>query len=440
MMPQQSSLLFGNIAGEFLPTVSHGQGVHLFDVDGNRYFDGCCGAITANLGHGDPIIADAIRNQAAAVAFAYRGQFTNQPAERLAEIVCDQVHPELQSLFLVSSGSEAVESAAKLARQYWVERGHPERHRILSRVGSYHGATLGALSLSGHPPRRETWEPVLHHEPPLPQPSCFRCPLSLEPATCGLACADEIEAALERQSGEVAAVIVEPVIGAAGGAIAPPVGYLRRVADACQAHGVLLITDEVMTGAWRTGPFLAADHDDVVPDLVTLGKGLASGYSPLAGVLVGGQIRDTIERGSGFFVHGHTHAFNPISAAAGVAALERAIELGVPDNVGPRGEQLRAGLTSLADRYPCIGDVRGRGLLLGIEFIEPGSQRLPFGGAPRGTAAVVNAAKAAGLLIYPSGVGDTTAVIIAPPLTITSSEVDELLDLLDLTLQHLTDT
>lgn len=437
-MTDRSSLLFGSTVGAALPVVARGEGVYLYDVDGNRYFDGCCGAVTANLGHGDTRIAEAIGRQAASVAFAYRGQFTNGPAEELAELVCRFVDPALRSLFLVSSGSEAVESAAKLARQYWVERGRPQRYRILSRAGSYHGATLGALSLSGHPMRRRTWQSVLDDAPSLPEPSCFRCPLSLEPTSCGLACASEVGDVLAEHGDEVAAVILEPVIGAAGGAIAPPVGYLQRVAEVCGAYDVLLIADEVMSGAWRTGPFLAAEHDHVVPDLVALGKGLAAGYGPLAGVLVGERVRDAIEGGSGAFMHGHTHAFNPLSAAAGVAVLRRALELGVPDNVAARGPELRRGLEALAERYPSIGEVRGRGLLLGIELVEPGPDRTPLGGAPMGSLEVVAAAKSVGLLLYPAGVGATTAVIVAPPLTITAEEVGELLDLLDRTLRLVT--
>ncbi len=233
MTEPSHSFLFGNLVGEELPVVSHGEGVFLYDTDGRRFLDGCCGAITANLGHGDAQIADAIREQAATVAFAYRSQFTNRPAEELAELISTLVAPSLRALFLVSSGSEAVETAAKLARQHWVERGHPERHRILSRHGSYHGSTLGALSLSGHPIRREPWRAVLEDRPFLHEPSCFRCPLSLEPSSCDVACATSIADEIDRFEGEVAAVIVEPVIGAAGGAIAPPVGYLRRVADLC---------------------------------------------------------------------------------------------------------------------------------------------------------------------------------------------------------------
>lgn len=435
-MAGDRSSLFGNVAGERLPTISHGEGVYLFDVDGNRYLDGCSGAMTANLGHGDTVIADAIRDQAGAVSFAYRGQFTNEPAEELARLVGGQVDPSLRSLFLVSSGSEAVESAAKLARQYWVEKGQPHRQTILSRAGSYHGATLGALSLSGHPPRRETWRPVLSEDPSLPQPACFRCPLGLEPASCGSACAEPIESALAASASDVAAVVVEPVIGAAGGAIAPPIGYLRRLADACRANDVLLIADEVMTGAWRTGPFLASADDGVVPDLVVLGKGLAAGHGPLAGVLVGTRVREAIENGSGIFTHGHTHAFNPLSAAAGLATIRRAIELDVPANVPARGAELRAGLDELATRYDVIGDVRGRGLLLGVEFVEPGTHKAPFGGGATGSNLVTAAAKANGLLVYPSGVGETTVVIVAPPLTITSAEVDHLLELLDQTFER----
>ncbi len=194
-----------------------------------------------------------------------------------------------------------------------------------------------------------------------------------------------------------------------------------------------------MSGAWRTGPFLACEHDDVVPDLVALGKGMASGYGPLAGVLVGERVRVAIAEGSGGFVHGHTHAFNPLSAAAGLAALRRALELGVPENVPARAAQLRAGLDDLAARHDLIGDVRGRGLLLGLELIE-GPDRSPFGGAPEGSATVVAAAREHGLLIYPAGVGNTTAVIVAPPLTISADEVDLLLDLLDRTITSLVTT
>jgi len=431
-----SSKLLTNTVGDVLPTVSHGRGVYLWDRDGTRYLDGCSGAVTASLGHGDAEIAAALADQAATVAFVFRSQFTNEPAEALAELVTSLAPPGLDRLFLVSSGSEAVEAAAKLARQHWVERGHPERHRIVSRSTSYHGSTLGALGLSDHPVRRRVWAPVLDEPPLLPAADCYRCPLGLTYPACDLACADALEAVVEAHAGEIAAVVVEPIVGAAGGAVTPPPGYLARLAEHCARHDVLLVADEVMTGAWRTGGFLASADEGVVPDLVALGKGLAAGYAPLAGVLVSDRIADTIASGSGVFLHGHTHGFNPLSARAGLEVIRKMLRDDVPANVEARGEQVRDGLRRLAERHPIVGDVRGRGLLHGVELVADRSTKVPLL-APDGSAAVVAAAKRRGLLVYPAGVGTTTAVLVAPPLVISADETDELLALLDATLGDL---
>jgi adenosylmethionine-8-amino-7-oxononanoate aminotransferase len=428
-----SSSLFTNTAGEVLPTVSRGRGVHLWDDAGRRYFDGCSGAVTANLGHGDAEIAAALADQAGTVAFVFRSQFTNAPAEALADLVTSLAPPGLDRLFLVSSGSEAVEAAAKLARQHWVEVGRPERRRIVGRGTSYHGSTLGALELSDHPPRRKVWEPLLDAPPLLPEANCYRCPLGHTYPTCDLACADALEDLVGRHGDEIAAVVVEPVVGAAGGAVAPPPGYLARLAERCARHDLLLIADEVMTGAWRTGPFLASSDEGVTPDLVVLGKGLAAGYAPLAGVLVSDRVADSIASGSGVFAHGHTHGFNPMSARAGLEVVRKMIRDDVPANVIARGAQLRAGLDELAARHAIVGEVRGRGLLLGIELVEDRGTREPLL-APDGSAAVVATAKDHGLLVYPAGVGTTTAVLVAPPLNVTDCEVDELVELLDVTL------
>jgi adenosylmethionine-8-amino-7-oxononanoate aminotransferase len=428
-----TSKLFTNIAGEVLPTVSHGRGVYLWDQDGTRYFDGCSGAVTANLGHGDPEIAAALADQAATVAFAYRSQFTNGPAEELAELVTSLAPPGLDRLFLVSSGSEAIEAAAKLARQYWVEVGQPERTVIVSRGTSYHGSTLGALELSDHPPRRAVWERVLDDPLLLPEANCYRCPLGLTHPDCDLACAQALDGLVELHADRIAAVVVEPVVGAAGGAVAPPAGYLERLSERCAADGILLIADEVMTGAWRTGGFLASADEGVVPDLVALGKGLAAGYAPLAGVLVSDRVAGAIHDGSGVFAHGHTHGFNPLSARAGLAVVRAALDRGVPANVVARGAQLGAGLDELAARHEIVGQVRGRGLLWGIELVADRDTRRPLLG-PGGSAAVAAVAKRHGLLVYPAGVGQTTVVLVAPPLVVTEAEVDELLALLDVVL------
>ena len=431
-----SSKLFTNVAGELLPTVSHGRGVYLWDQDGTRYFDGCSGAVTANLGHGDEEIAAALADQAATVAFAYRSQFTNAPAEELAELVTSLAPPGLDRLFLVSSGSEAVEAAAKLARQYWVEVGQPERTVIVSRGTSYHGSTLGALALSDHPPRRAAWDSVLDDAVLLPEANCYRCPLGLTHPECDLACAQALDDVVASSADRIAAVIVEPIVGAAGGAVTPPAGYLARLAERCARAGILLIADEVMTGAWRTGGFLASADEGVVPDLVALGKGLAAGYVPLAGVLVSDRVADAIHQGSGVFAHGHTHGFNPLSARAGLAVVRAAIDRGVPANVVARGAQLGAGLDALAARHEIVGEVRGRGLLWGIELVADRDTRAPLL-APTGSAAVVAEAKRHGLLVYPAGVGQTTVVLVAPPLVVTEGEIDELLELLEAVLASL---
>jgi adenosylmethionine-8-amino-7-oxononanoate aminotransferase len=425
-----SSKLFTNTVGEVLPTVSHGRGVYLWDQDGTRYFDGCSGAVTANLGHGDPEIAAALADQAQTVAFAYRSQFTNAPAEELAELVTSLSPPGLDRLFLVSSGSEAIEAAAKLARQYWVELGHPERTIIVSRGTSYHGSTLGALEISDHPPRRAAWEAVLDDTVLLPEANCYRCPLGLTHPDCDLACAQSLDGLVASHPDRIAAVVVEPIVGAAGGAVVAPPGYLARLSERCAVDGILLIADEVMTGAWRTGGFLASADEGVVPDLVALGKGLAAGYAPLAGVLLSDRVAAAIHEGSGVFAHGHTHGFNPLSARAGLEVVRAAIDRGIPANVVARGAQLGAGLAAMAERHEVVGQVRGRGLLWGIELVADRETKAPLR-APDGSAAVVAEAKRDGLLVYPAGVGQTTAVLVAPPLVVTEAEVDELLGLLD---------
>ena len=432
-----SSKLFTNIAGEVLPTVSHGRGVYLWDQDGNRYFDGCSGAVTANLGHGDPEIAAALADQAGTVAFAYRSQFTSAPAEELADLVTSLAPPGLDRLFLVSSGSEAVEAAAKLARQYWVELGCPQRTQIVSRGTSYHGSTLGALAISDHPPRRAAWQAVLAETVLLPEANCYRCPLGLTHPACDLACADALEGLAGSHPDQIAAVIVEPVVGAAGrrGRRRPP-ATCRACPIGAARDGILLIADEVMTGAWRTGGFLASADEGVVPDLVALGKGLAAGYAPLAGVLVSDRVADAIEQGSGLFAHGHTHGFNPLSARAGLAVLRAAIDRGVPANVVARGAQLGAGLDGLArDMRSSARSVAAGscGASSSSPIADTGEPLL----APGGSAAVVAEAKRQGLLVYPAGVGRTTVVLVAPPLVVTEAEVDELVGLLDTVLAAL---
>jgi adenosylmethionine-8-amino-7-oxononanoate aminotransferase len=427
--------LFANVAGEVLPTVARGEGVWLVDTEGRRYLDGCSGAMTANIGHGNVEIADAIAAQARTIAFTARSFFTSEPAEELAALLAARAPEGLDRVFFVSSGSEAVETASKLALQYWRERGRPEKTELISRHTSYHGSTMGALSLSGHPVRRRAWTDVVRPYPRVVAPSCYRCPFDLTFPTCELACANDVARAFREVGPDrVAAVVVEPIVGAAGGAINPPDGYYERVAELCRANDVLLIADEVLTGVHRTGPFLALTHWGVTADLVALGKGLAAGYTPLSAVLISDRVADAITNGSGVFVHGHTHASNPLSAATGLAVLRWCDANGVFERVPVRGAQLGTALSELRQRHQIVGDVRGRGLLWGVELVADRDTKARL---PGGAASAVECARRQGLLIYPAGDGTLDAFLVAPPLTISESDIEELARRLDAALDDL---
>jgi adenosylmethionine-8-amino-7-oxononanoate aminotransferase len=431
----KQSYLLGNVMGEQMPTISHGSGVWLYDTEGKKYLDGSSGATAANIGHAVLEITEAIHAQAQRVSFVHRGHFTNEAAEALGELIAGLSPAFLQRLFLVSSGSEAVETACKLALQSWAERGQPHKNMLLSRHTSYHGSTFTALSLSGHPLRRRAWQSVLVDSPKIAEASCYRCEFGLTHPACGLHCADDVERAILETRGRAAAVVLEPVVGASGGAVSPPDGYFKKVAEICQKHDVLLIADEVMCGVWRAGTFLASSQENVSPDLVVLGKGLAAGYAPLAGVLVGERVVGALEQGSGIFLHGHTHSFNPVSASAGLAVLHYILKNDLATNIEARSQQLRAGLKRLAEEHPMIGDVRGRGLLLGIELVADRAERTPLAGGPLAPYQVAALAKEKGLLLYAAGTGVTSPLLVTPPFTISSAEVDVLLELLDDTLR-----
>ena len=431
---QHRSHLMPNLFGETMPTISHGHGVWLYDMAGKKYLDGCSGATAANIGHAVPEVLEAIRAQSQKVSFVYRGHFTNESAETLASEITARVAKSLSRLFLVSSGSEAVEAACKLALQHWVEVGQPEKNVLLSRRTSYHGSTFTALSLSGHPLRRRAWQHVLEDSPRIAEASCYRCEFGKTFPDCNLHCANDVERAILETNGTCAAVILEPVVGASGGAVTPPAGYLKQVSEICQRHNVLLIADEVMCGFWRAGSMIASSFENVVPDLVVMGKGMAAGYAPLAGVLIGDRIFEAIEHGSRLFFHGHTHSFNPVSASAGLAVLRYIEANNLPENVLERGAQLRAGLEELAIRHRSIGEVRGRGLMLAIELVADRSSKTPLSGGPLAPYKVAGLAKERGLLVYPAGTGSTSVLLTTPPFTITRGEVGTMLELLDDTL------
>ncbi len=422
------------------PVVDYGKGVYLYDTTGKRYLDGSSGAVTASIGHAVPEIVHVMKTQAERVSFVFRSQFTNEPAERLAEQLSNFAPGHLNWSFFVNSGSEATETAMKIAIQYWQEKGMPQKNKVLSRWMSYHGMTLGALSMSGYVTRRERFLPLLHDLPSLSAPYCYRCPFRQTYPGCRLLCAEELELAIKRLGPDhIAAFIAEPIIGAAGGAIVPPPEYYQHIKAICDKHDILFIADEVMTGIARTGKMFAIDHWGVVPDMMTLGKGMSGGYTPIAATLVSDRVMETILAGSKSIMGGHTYSANPLSTAVSLAVLQYVQKHQLAQKAEESGQYVMEKLQVLRRKYDMVGDIRGKGLLIGIEFVADRERKQPF---PRSettlTDRVVKQAAQNGLLLYPAAAGLTgtegDAILVAPPLTIEKDEIDELIALLDQTL------
>lgn len=421
--------------GKSYPVISHGKGIYLYDKEGNRYIDGCSGAVTASIGHGVEEIAEAMYAQAKEVSFAYRSHFSSDAVEQLGAKLAKWAPGSLNWTFFVSSGSEATETAQKIAIQYWQEKGKPTKNRIISRWMSYHGITMGALSMSGHVLRRKRFVPLLEDYPAITGPYPYRRPEGMSLEEYAMSCANELETAILRVGADqVAAFIAEPVIGATAGAVVPPDGYFQRIREICDKYQVLFIADEVMTGVGRTGKAFGVDHWGVVPDLMTLGKGMSAGYTPMAATMVSDEIIDTITKGSGLIMAGHTYSANPQSAAISLAVLNYVEKNQLVEKAAEQGAYLLSRLQELADELSLIGDARGLGMLCGLEFVKNKQTKEPFALSQGVGSKVIAKAFEKGLLIYPAmggieGVaGDS--VIISPPLTITKEQIDELIGLL----------
>ncbi|MBK5932588.1 hypothetical protein C8N32_11128 [Rhodovulum imhoffii] len=415
-----------------LPQVAHGDGVYLFDTEGKRYLDGSGGAAVSCLGHSDPDVSAAIKAQLDRVAFAHTGFFTSQPAEALADKLVAHAPEGLDRVYLVSGGSEAVEAALKLARQYFIETGQPERHRVIARRQSYHGNTLGALATGGNMWRREPFAPLMIETSHIAPCYAYRDQQKGETAwDYGQRVANELEAEICRLGPEnVMAFVAEPVVGATAGAVPPVEGYFKRIREICDHHGVLLILDEIMCGMGRTGTLFACEQDGISPDIITIAKGLGAGYQPVGAMLCTGHIYDAIEQGSGFFQHGHTYVGHPTAAAAALAVLTRLTDGGLVARAQEMGEKLDTALRAAFGQHPHVGDIRGRGLFRGLELVEDRETKRPF---PRERAVhktVKRAAFEAGLICYPMGGtidgqrGDH--ILLAPPFILTDTQTDEL--------------
>ncbi|RED12208.1 aspartate aminotransferase family protein [Pontivivens insulae] len=414
------------------PVAVRGEGCFIFDRDGKAYLDGSGGAAVSCLGHSDPDVRAAVHGQLDDLAFAHTGFFTSDAAETLSDLLIEHAPAGIDRAYLLSGGSEAVEAALKLARQYFLEIGEPGRHRVIARRQSYHGNTLGALAAGGNAWRREKYAPMLvettHIEP------CFeyryRDDAESSPAY-GQRAANALEDEIQRLGPDsVMAFIAEPVVGATAGAVPAVESYFKRIREICDKYGVLLILDEVMCGMGRTGTLFACEQDGISPDIVTIAKGLGAGYMPIGAMLCSDTIYDAIANGSGSFQHGHTYHGHPLAAAAGAAVLKAILDRDLLTRVKAQGALLAEMLDSRFGQHPHIGDLRGRGLFRGIELVADRADKTCFDPARKIHLKVKAAAMQEGLICYPAGGtvdgkhGDH--VLLAPPYIISDDELEML--------------
>jgi adenosylmethionine-8-amino-7-oxononanoate aminotransferase len=428
------SAVFRRSFRKAFPSAVRGEGIYIWDAEGNKYVDLAGSAAVNFIGHGVTEISAAMSDQAARLEFVHTSQFTTTVAEQYASELLDFAgeHFSGGGVYFTSGGSESIETALKLARQYQVEIGQPKRHQILSRQQSYHGSTLGALSVSGNKRRREIYLPMVREFPHIGMPYCYRCSFDCTDGcrNCGQQYAAELEHVIRSTDGQGAAFIFEPVSGATLGAVVPPPGYLQSVAQICERHGVLVIADEVMTGMGRTGRNFAVDHWDVKPDILVAAKGLSSGYAPLGAVIATKRVVEAISNGSGAFLHGFTYNAHPLSVAAGRAVLghlksRKLVEAADDRHAGTAAANFRQELDSLRAEKS-VGDVRGIGLLWALEFVADRATKRPFPPEKTFSARVGAEAMKRGLLVYPmQGSVDGTSgdhILLAPPAVIASDQ------------------
>jgi adenosylmethionine-8-amino-7-oxononanoate aminotransferase len=426
------SHIFPRHTKQLPPTAVRGEGCYLYDSTGKQYLDASGGAAVSCLGHGDRTIIEAVKAQLDQLAYAHTGFLTSEPAETLADLLIEHAPGDLDRVYLVSGGSEAMEAALKLARQYFVEKGEPKRGRLIARKQSYHGNTMGALSAGGNEWRRAQFGPLLidmsHIDP------CYEYRLRHEGESLedyGIRAANLLEEELLRVGPEnVMAFAAEPVVGATAGALIAAPGYFKRIREICDQYGILLILDEVMCGMGRTGSLFACEQDSVSPDILCIAKGLGAGYQPIGAMLCSRQIYETIENGSGFFQHGHTYLGHPTAAAAGVAVVNAMLDRDLISRVQSQGKKLTAALHATFGQHAHVGDIRGRGLFQAIELVADRNTKAPFDPSRKIAGTIKKAAFEAGMICYPmSGTIDGRTgdhVLLAPPFIINDDQIDEL--------------
>ncbi|HTL26466.1 MAG TPA: aspartate aminotransferase family protein [Burkholderiales bacterium] len=416
------------------PVAVRGEGCYLYDRDGKRYLDASGGAAVSCLGHSDRAVIEAIQRQLGILPFAHTSFFANEPMEALADTLIARAPKSFDRVYFVSGGSEAIEASLKLARQYFVEKGEPQRRHVIARRQSYHGNTLGALAIGGNSWRRKQFEPLLIEATHVSPCYAYRGKNERESdSQYAERLAQELEAAIvELGRDSVIAFVAETVAGATLGAVPPVAGYFKRVREVCDRYGVLLILDEVMCGMGRCGTLWAFEAEGIVPDLVTIAKGLGAGYQPIGAVVVSGKVYEAITSGSGFFQHGHTYLGHAAACAGAIAVQQRLHDDGLLARVKPTGALFEKKLRAAFGSHPNVGDIRGRGLFWGIELVADRATKQPFDPALRVHARLKKEALGAGLMCYPMGGtldgsrGDH--VLLAPPFIVEDAQLDECID------------
>jgi len=417
------------------PCIVRGEGVYLFDNEDRRYLDASGGAMVVNAGHGNTEIAHAIGEQATKLAYVSGMQFTHEPVEELARELCALAPAGLNKAFFISGGTETTEAAMKLARQYWVAKGQATKFKVISRMPSYHGNTLGAMGVSGRQHYRAVFEPLYIDHPKIPPPVCYRCPWGKTFPQCDYECAQELELAIQKADpATVAAFIAEPVLGSTGGAMVPPEQYYPRVMEICRKYDILFIADEILCGMGRTGEWFAISSYGVTPDVLLVGKGLTGGYVALSAMVTREEIVTTIRESGSEFLHAQTFANHPVACAAGLATIRYLQQNELLARCREMGELLHRELQTRLAGHPLVGDIRGRGLLAGIEFVQDKTTRASFPRAWRIVELIAATALAHGLVVW-SNVGhvdgkDGDLILLAPPFIVTVEQIQEIVNTL----------
>jgi adenosylmethionine-8-amino-7-oxononanoate aminotransferase len=434
-MKNSQKVFTGSVDKEY-PTVDRAEGVRIWDMDGKEYLDCAAGVAVVNIGHGVREILDAMYEQGKRVSYVYGSTFTSEARERLAEQIIDLAPRNMKKVFFCSGGSEALESIVKISRQYHLESGRPKKFKVISRWQSYHGNTVATLSIGGRPSWREKYDPYLLDMPHITQCNCYRCPYGLSPESCGYVCADELDRVIKYEGADtVSAFVLEAITGTTAPAVVPPAGYMARLREICDKYDVLLCVDEVITGLGRTGKNFAVDHFGVEPDLIAAAKGLGGGYVPIGAVLASHKVVEAFRKGTGNLMHSFTYAGNPLVCAGASAAIQYLIDNRLVEASAVKGEFFLDLLREKLGDHPNVGDIRGKGLLLGLEYVLDKKTKAPFPADRQIGSRIANYCFENGLLVVFAVPGSADGVLgdatqISPPFTIEEADMRKATDIL----------